>query len=100
MCAEVRHTLTHVVYVHHCEHVLRASWWGRISTPHLCSLPVVLVCKDKEALAVRGAQGAQPLVGRTVLVLHLLQYHAAQNGIRDGRVFEEIQLQAQEGREG
>ena len=58
------------------------------------NLPVVLICKDKEALGVRGTQRTQALVDALVSVLHLLQHNTHDDDILDCLVLQEVHLHA------
>lgn len=55
-------------------------------------LPVVFICKDKEALGVRGTQHTQTLVDALVAMLHLLQYNTHDDDILDCLMLQKVHL--------
>lgn len=54
--------------------------------------PVVLICKDEEALGLRSDELAQALVRRRIARFDLLQDHGGHNHIGDCRMLQEIHL--------
>lgn len=55
-------------------------------------LPMVLICKDKEALCVRGTQRTQTLVDALIAMLDLLQHNTHDDDILDCLMLQKVHL--------